>query len=593
MKWAEKLRHRFKGLTGSIARYPLTAAFLVAAAVLIAIEINTDKDYSKILLTCAVGAVLGATLQAVYERFFEKVSARLILMGGCIVLTAGYDLIIRSAPKLSMEIGVRTSVALFALLIAFIWAPVIRSRISFNDSFMVVFKSLFHSVFYSAVIMGGCSAIIAAIHQLIYPLDSRFYSHTANIIFVLFAPVFFLSLIPLYPGKKEKEADRDGARDEAIGSAAHCPRFLEVLISYIIIPLTAVFTVILLIYIVINIRGRFWTNNLLEPMLVSYAVTVVLVYILASGLENKFAVLFRKIFPKVLIPIVLFQIASSVLSLSGTGITHTRYYVILFGIFAASAGVVMSLVPVRKNGIIAAMLIAFSIVSIIPPVDAFTVSRVNQTNMLKTALTQNGMLKNNSITPNGSISADAKKKIIKSVEYLSMMGYTDRIPWLPAGFVVYEDFNSTFGFDEYDLPETTGRPINVVIDSSVPLDIAGYDFLAHTYINQPDDNTQPKICDFARSGVNYSLIKEKVSDRYDIVLTGANNLELIRFDTGEIFSRYKSFTAQKSGITLEEATFTAENDSAKLTFVVQNANMDTGTGQTYYNADLYILVSLK
>ena len=73
-------------------------------------------------------------------------------------------------------------------------------------------------------------------------------------------------------------------------------------------------------------------------------------------------------------PIVIFQIISSIISLSDTGITHTRYYVILFGLFAATAGILMSFLPVRKNGVVAAMLIIFTVLSVVPPVDAFTIS---------------------------------------------------------------------------------------------------------------------------------------------------------------------------------------------------------------------------
>ena len=163
--------------------------------------------------------------------------------------------------------------------------------------------------------------------------------------------MYFLSLIPIFPGVKNnsKNQEKMDLQKESIDESAHCPKFLEVLISYILIPLIAVFTLILVIYIIKNIGGEFWTDNLLEPMLVSYAITVILVYILASEIENKFTAFFRKVFPKVLVPIVLFQITSSILSLADTGVTHTRYYVILFGLFAAVSGVLLSFLPVKKR----------------------------------------------------------------------------------------------------------------------------------------------------------------------------------------------------------------------------------------------------
>jgi hypothetical protein len=590
MNWVQKIQGRLKGLTDSIIRYPLAVAFLVALAALIAVRINTHADYTKYILTCGVGAVLGAALQMAWERFFHRLSERLLLMCGGVALVAGYYLLIRPAPELGMEPRIRTWVALFALFIAFIWVPVIRSRVSFNESFMVVFKAFFQSVFYGAVTMGGLSAVIAAIDQLIYPVNSRAYDHTANIVFVLFVPIFFLSLIPIYPGKGKKD---DEISDEAINKAANCPRFLEILISYIIIPLTGAFTIILLIYIARNIRGAFWTNNLLEPMLVSYAITVILIYILASRLENKFALIFRRIFPKVLVPIVLFQIASSLLSVTDTGITHTRYYVILFGIFAACAGVVFSFLPVRKNGIVAAMLIGFCAISIIPPMDAFTVSRTSQIRLLENILMQEGMLKGNTITPSGTLSDEDKKKIASSVQYLDRMGYIEQISWLPADFKIYEDFYDTFGFNQYDMPDKSRRFINVSIDPTVAIDISGYDFLSRIYFYGSNDFRESVICEFEKSGKKYSLNRDEVKEQSFIVLTDENKQEMIRFSMGEIFSRYKNYSVDKFQMSGEEAMFFAENDKAKLGIVVQNAGMGINLDQTDYNMDLYILVQLK
>ena len=177
--------------------------------------------------------------EVAHERWYSKLSTRLILMGISILLTAGYYLIVMNAEVYDMALNIRTEVALFALLIAFIWVPVIKSEISFNQSFMAVFKSFFIALFFSGVIFGGISIIIAATDQLIFNVDYKAYSHSANIIFLLFAPMYFLSLIPVYPGKTSKDIPKNQL--EIINKAAHCPKFLEVLISYIIIPLIALF----------------------------------------------------------------------------------------------------------------------------------------------------------------------------------------------------------------------------------------------------------------------------------------------------------------------------------------------------------------
>lgn len=595
MKHINRFKDKLRGLNDAVTRYPLTSAFLLAAAIINSIDINMGKDYSKFLITFVVGAFLSAVFQVAYERLFYRAFNRMILMGAAVFMTSGYYLIIMQSPKLGIEIGIRTFVALFALLIAFIWIPVIKSEVSFNESFMTAFKSFFNSLLFSGVIFAGISIIIAATDQLLFSVDHKAYSHAASIVFILFAPMYFLSLIPIYPGVMDKNKAQEtlDTQKEKINKAAYCPKFLEILISYILIPLVAVFTIILIIYIIRNIGGRFWTDNLLEPMLVSYSIAVILLYVLASRLENKFAVFFRRIFPKVLVPIVLFQIASSVISLGDTGITHTRYYVILFGIFAASAGIILSLVPVRKNGIIAAMLIGFALVSIVPPVDAFTISRTSQTNVLKNVLLRNNMLENNLIKPNSSVLDEDKEIITKAVNYLSMMEYTNEIKWLPEDFIIYEDFKKTFGFNQYESPGDFNQGVYLGLEHQIPIDVTGYDSFVYFNVHIPGDNITDKICDIKKSGKNYTLTKFTSDDQCDVYLTGENNKELIRFSTREIFDTFIDYNTRRGLISAEEATFSKENDLVKITLVVQNLNIDKTSDKTFYGADFYAFVMIK
>ena len=63
-----------------------------------------------------------------------------------------------------------------------------------------------------------------------------------------------------------------------VSNAIRPSKFLEGLISYIIIPITAIFTVILLLYVIMNITGDFWKDNLMEPLLVTFSITVIVVY---------------------------------------------------------------------------------------------------------------------------------------------------------------------------------------------------------------------------------------------------------------------------------------------------------------------------
>ena len=577
MKWLKKFKDRLTGLTDAIGRFQLTTLFLLAAAVVNAHSISTQKNDTKLLLTFILGAFLSAVAQVGYERFFSNYSSRMVLMGAAILLTGGYYLVVRPAPDLSTEIVIRTVVAMFALLWAFIWVPIIKSHTSFNKSFMITFKSYFISLFFSGIIYGGIAIILIAFNELIFQIGYTAYPHTANLIFILFAPLYFLSLIPNY----------SRAKDDTIDQAAHCPTFLRILLSYIFIPLLAVFTLILVFYIFKNINGAFWTDNLLEPMLVSYAISVILLYILVSELENKFTVFFRKVFPKVLIPIVLFQVASSVISLMETGVTHTRYYVILFGLFAIIAGILLSFLPVRKNGLIAALLIIFSAISIVPPVDAFTISRHSQIATLEKELLKYDMLQNNKIKPNKAVSEKDQKIMTNAVQYLDQMGYLKKIDWIPKNFDVYKDFEGTFGFREYQELGEENQSVYLTMEPLTPINISGFDRFIQINLLTSENNGEEKISDFEKAGKTYTVLK----DSKVLKVMGENSQELIRFNTQEIYDKFYNYTTTKGTITTDEATFTKENDRAKLTIVVQNVSIEKQTNQN--DAGIFVFIQIK
>lgn len=588
------LRLRFSGLADSIIRYPLTVLFLLATAVMIAISIGDGRDLLRYILTCVVGAVAGAAAQAAYERFFIGLKWRSAMIAAALLVTLLFYLSVMGVSENNIELGVRTAVTVFALFVVYMWVAVVKSPTSFSESFMAAFKALFQSALFSGVLFLGCVAIIAAIDQLITPVDGAAYSHTANIAFVLFAPLFFLSLIPVYPGR-QTEQGIDPEQLALIERRTGCPRFLEVLLSYIVIPLASVFTVILLIYIILNIGGAFWTDNLLEPLLISYSIAVIVTMLLVGQLENRFARLFRMIFPKVLIPIALFQVIASVLLMTDTGVTYGRYFLILFGVFAVLSGVVLSLLPMCRSGIIAVILVVLSAISLVPPVDAFSVSRNSQIDTIETILERNGMLQNGTVTPNGSIPEEDKTRIIKAVQYLDETEDLGQVPWLPDNFNGYDDgaFFKTFGFHMYMSPDPGYRYVSVYYDNSSAVPIEGYDVLLQMSIGLP--HRADTASAFTTSGgQRYQVFAEKDGDNVQLGVRdeGGTVLGLMKI-TDLIYDRFNDYPADKNTLTPEEATFTTDNDRLSLKAVVMNAGFTKEAPARDMNAQLYVLINIK
>ncbi len=605
------LRDRWQGLTDTVMRFPLTVLLLVASIVtnVIAIESSFEVIYTKLLITFLLGASIFVVLQLLYERFLENPIFRIVVMLATVISSAIYYILIRNS-EWRIDIAVRTIVILFILLIAFLWIPSIQSEITINESIMATFKSFFTALFFDGVLFIGTVIIIGATNLLIFKVSEHAYIHSANIIFLLLAPIYFLSMIPYYPGRKDEDSRlpfEDGAsfvqsgqpnsqepeenshRDE-LQRMITPTKFLESLITFVVIPITAVFTIILLLYLIINIRGEFWSDNLTEPMLVSYSVTVIIVYLLSSTIQKPFAKYFRLIFPKVLIPFVVFQTLSSILKITDVGVTYGRYYVILFGLFATVAGILFSFLPIRKNGIIAPILIALSIISILPPVDAFTLSKVNQTARLEKVLTKNNMLNNDTIKPNAKLSEEDKSDLVSAFEYLERMDYIKNIDYL-GSYLVSFDFEKTFGFARYGYNDKEYKNYYYSRNIIDPIPISGYDFMTQMSIYNMSE--VPKIS-FEVNGSQYNLHVDRTElDNQIFVLSNSLGQELLRYEYNNIFAKFDGVDSNNELLSTEELTFRQENDKAALTIIANNISVNEWADGKDKSSDLIILIGIR
>lgn len=605
------LRERWQGLTDTVMRFPLTVLLLIASIVtnVIAIESDYEIIYTKLLVTFLLGASIFVVLQLLYERFMENPIFRIVFMLAAVISSAVYFMLIRKS-EWPIDVTVRTTVILFILFIAFLWIPSIRSKVSINESIMAVFKSFFTALFFDGVLFIGTVIIIGATNLLIFKINEDAYIHSANIIFLLLAPIYFLSMLPYYPGRRDElnglpsqkgvslslseQSDNQNPvennyNDELMRMTTPT-KFLESLITFVVIPITAVFTIILLLYLIINIRGEFWSDNLMEPMLVSYSITVIIVYLLSSTIQKPLAKYFRLIFPKVLIPVVLFQTLSSILKIADVGVTYGRYYVILFGVFATVAGVLFSFLPIRKNGIIAPILIVLSIISILPPVDAFTLSIVNQTARLETVLTNNNMLNNDTITPNSNLSEEDKSDLISALDYLERMNYTKNIDYLGSYQVSY-DFENTFGFDRYGYNDKEYESYYYSRNTNEPIPISGYDFMTQMSIyNMPE---APEIS-FEANGSQYSLLLDNTDKENQIfVIRDSQGQELLRYEYNNLFTKYAGGESGKEFLSTEDLTFRQENDKAALAITANNISVNEWADGKDKSADLIILIDIR
>jgi hypothetical protein len=566
------------------------------------ISLNTEPSLliQKLLFTFGLGAFLSVAAQFGCERFPGLQKSRPLVYLAAALLIGGYYLIIASAPSLDYAVITRTLVAVFAMFCIYMWIPSFKGRtltsnfVDFNWIALTHFKAAVTSALFSAVLSFGVASIIAAVDVLLFKVNSDSYAYSMSFIWITFATVYYLSRLPRF----NSEAEED---QTFLQEATSYPQVLKVLISYIVIPLIAAYSLVLIFYFGKILVTFVWPSGLLGPMILAYSAVGLIVLVLASHLEGKAAAIYRQVFPKVLILMVIMQLISVYIRLDAYGITEGRYYVTLFGIYSLACAIVLSIKPVAKNFVIAVLGASFAIVSVIPPVDAFTVSRNSQITRIEQMLIADGVLTDGKIIPKADASLELRRETTSILNYLERRNYLQYIAWLPAemkeddprsyGRLTADNLEKIFGFKPaYGGVSPDTQYFYAHLDMQKPMDVSGYDVLVatSTYRNMPEGKGIPNTPshDIQIRGQNYRLTVERLTPlEARVSVKEANGNELVGTNLYEFAKTLTGVSTESKELLDPEAmTILVEKDGYKLKVMFQNINMNLGTGE-YAGAD--------
>ncbi|NMA55374.1 MAG: DUF4153 domain-containing protein [Firmicutes bacterium] len=477
-RWSVVFLNLIDKLLAAVLRFPWTVFCLFLstglACYLISYRGAPPLTVQKLVYVLLLGAFIGVAAQFATERFPGLGRWRWAMYALAVCLSGAYYLVIAPAPTIDYAVTARTAVAAFSMFCAFLWLPSAAGEFDFNQVALVHFKSAFTAILYAQVLTLGLMSIIATVDILLVKVNGDYYGYMLALVWIFFAPTYYLSLLPRfnYPAA----ADRVAA-PEAVYAV---PRFLDVLISYIAIPLVIAYTVVLLAYFAKIGLTRSWPSGQLGPMILAYSGAGLVIYVLASSAYNRVAVFYQRAFPKVLIPVVIMQLVSVYIRLQAYGITESRYYLVLFGLFSFVIGLVLSVKPVDHNGLIALLAAGFAVISVLPPVDAFTLARNSQTARLEGYLQEAGILVDEVLVPGADADWDVRVEATNILTYLYRRGYTKQIAWLPADFKPSADMEQVLGFGPTYPSSVEKERFFAQLDLDQPLDVAGYQVLLRT-----------------------------------------------------------------------------------------------------------------
>jgi len=563
-------------LKATAVRFPMTVILLAALSVTMFLII---EDYSSLdidllrrfIFAGIFGALLATAVRFMLERF-EGLKNSFLFYGLTLVLTAAYYYFMTDNEFTNVML-IHLLVISFALFAAYLYLPSSKSAVNFGNVALAHFKAAFTSILYGVVSYLGIAAIISAIDILLYDVDYKSYAHAANIIFIFFTPLYYISLLPEFNSNDEDD-------DKKKEISFMYPKFLDILVSYITIPLITAFTAVLVIYFIKILATGVWPVGQVGPMVLGYSAAGYFIYILSSNLNNKFSLLYRKLFPLVLIPLVVMQLVSSYIRINAYGITESRYYVVLFGIFSLVSALVLIFSKKKNPNTIVLLSAIFSLLSIIPPVDAFTVSKNSQENRLTEILLRNNMIIDGQIVKKTDISNDDKYEITNISNYMQGMGYLDDMNWFPQQYAdnYWGNFRNIYGFEQYYdrgifEPEEI-QYLNAMLDENEKIDIENYDMFFKIYIHnkrEPGEVTG----EFSLKGKNY-VIRQIFDEDKNITIT-------ISDDTGTIIeipmkefidSLFEKANEPKGLMNQEALTIEKQNDKLKVKLLINDINVD-------------------
>jgi len=484
----------FAGTLKALKRYPVSIGCAVAFSVVVMIRIQLDwqqQEPYNFLFNClnwsfALGAIVGlAAIVWAVSRIGGKKAFLFANLFGVLVTVVTF-LLLYFFPKvnpsdsyavISSIAQIRVAVLIFIGLILFILFAGYRDRrTEFDTALFMAEKAFFISLIYGLVIFAGASGIAAAFEYLIYSdMSEKVYMYIGTLS-GLIGYTLFVGYFPDFT---------KGIADPRREEAQRQPRFIEILFSYIMIPIVLVLTLVLLIW-----TGRTVLTGMQVQFIQLYSIaaayTVGGLWLHAMTIRNgsTLAKIYRIVYPIASFIILVFEAWAVIKQLISTGLKTTEYIFILLWVLAFIGSFLILTKKERAHAFVALTACALAIFSILPAVGYRDLPVTVQINRLEKLLVSQNMLTENTLTPAKTEPDESVKlAVTDAVYYLIYQDEANLPSWLDTVAINERSFKEVFGFEQVweqtQGSETPGVPIqNIYLSlSSSVMPINDYDWV--------------------------------------------------------------------------------------------------------------------
>lgn len=567
----------------AIRRFPITILLsLILTTMLIYLnELNLDYESSinlrRINMVLGLGIPLSLSVALYMESFTENVKTSLIAqIGSIFLLPIYYSLLLKDFSFMPI---LRYSGTIIFLILAVFYGAKLKKNQGYEKYVIKVIAGGFITFIYSVVLYLGLAAILFTIESLFdVNINGKIYYYIFLIVVFVFGISQFLSKIP----KKDENP-----------SSYDYSKALKILLTYIVIPLISIYTLILMVYLLRIIITWEWPRGLVSHLVLWYASLSVGIIFLITPLveENMIAKTFKRLFPIIVLPILAMMFISIGLRINQYGFTENRYFVVVLGLWVLGIMIYFNIKKLSNNIVIPISLSIIILLSLYGPVSSFAISKRSQNNRLEEILASNNMLVNGQVIANQNTDTETKREINNILSYFDRDHSLDDIRLLPDGFDLAET-KDLFGFEhtpEYYYNENYEQYFGYYNNmEGYSIVIGDYDYLFTVQSwNQQEltiDNIQ----------VNYNLDTQILEIKSGETVYISSNIKDIALEVHEKL-REKGGPG-KDMVNMEDMTYDIENQlvNVKLIFSELNGYINTNTNTSnLQSARFIILLDLK
>ena len=467
----EKVKDFFNRLTSNYKTYVkqyMATNIVIIIATLVFTFANFNA-WSKFLTSFAIIAVIAAINFFVAESYFKKKSARIYSYIIGFAIAGIFERFVNYNAFGTSIYRILIGYSIVAFLIG-LFKVIKNSGLELSKYCTRSFKNLFGTgVIYGILVVGFILIMTIAISLLTPGKDYEPVMRAQIAIFGLFlVPATLLSI-----------TNTEGSK------------FIEAVISFVLLPLTALATIIIYIYMLKILALRQIPQNSIYKIIAGLFVVAFPVWVMTYEYKqkNKFVEVFSKIMPIAFIPLIGLQVYSIGARIGENGITPVRYMGVMFIIFEIIA-IVLSIVNKRKyltNALlVAAVLMAIS--TILPVVNMEEISNYNQASRLK-----NAWREGESFT---SLSSEEKATASSAYRYLLRQENSEK--YLPKYLDKEEltekliEHYSPYGDEDetYDEKRTTYKRVNYQYPDDEVITVEGYNCIKKFQVYEYDINEE-------------------------------------------------------------------------------------------------------